>query len=176
LANQIRDHVKVFEDQSLDNRAGDNWEPLFAIASAAGEEWLKETMLAAQRMCRKDAQEMKSFGRYLLESLDRIIKAKREKLKLDPTERIFLKTLDLVNELNQDDEAPWKDSKFGELTARGLSKGLGGFEIRHRLKKYTKPSPAGTRRNILAASAEDGSLNRAKSCEDSERSILTIRD
>ena len=61
LADDIRDDVKVFEDESLDNRAGDNWEPLFAIASAAGEEWLKETMLAAQRMCRKDAQEMKSF-------------------------------------------------------------------------------------------------------------------
>ena len=84
LANQIRHDVKVFEDESLDNRAGDNWEPLFAIASAAGEEWLKETMLAARRMSRKDAQEMKSFGRYLLESLDRIIKAEREKLKPPP--------------------------------------------------------------------------------------------
>ena len=130
LANQIRGHVKVYEDQSLDNRAGDNWEPLFAIANAAGGEWLKETKLAAQRMCRKDAQEMKSFGRYLLESLDRIIKAEREKLKLPPDEKIFLKTLDLVKQLNRDDEAPWKDSKFGMLTARGLSKGLGGFEIK----------------------------------------------
>ena len=120
LANDIRDHVKTFENDSLDNRAGDNWGPLFAIASGAGEESLEKTMLAARRMSQKDAQEMKSFGRYLLESLDRIIVAKREKLELPPTENIFLRSLDLVNELNQDDEAPWKDGKSGELNSTAI--------------------------------------------------------
>lgn len=138
LANDIRDHVKTFENDSLDNRAGDNWGPLFAIASGAGEEWLEKTMLAARRMSQKDAQEMKSFGRYLLESLDRIIVAKREKLELPPTENIFLRSLDLVNELNQDDEAPWKDGKSGELNTRQLSTALGKFEI---TSKQVKEGP-----------------------------------
>ena len=51
-------------------------------------------------------------------------------MKLDPTKRIFLKTVDLVKELNRDDEAPWKDDKLGMLTARGLSMALGKFEIK----------------------------------------------
>ena len=61
LADDIRDHVKAFEDDTLENRAGDNWQPLFAIASAAGEEWLKKTTLAAQQIHRKDKQEMKKL-------------------------------------------------------------------------------------------------------------------
>ena len=73
---------------------------------------------------------MKSFGRYLLESLNRIIKAKREELNLPPTENIFLRSLDLIKQLNRDDEAPWKDSKSGMITARQLAQGLGGFEIK----------------------------------------------
>ena len=80
-------------------------------------------------MSQKDAQEMKSFGRYLLESLDRIIKAEREKLGLPPTEKIFLRSLELHNELNRDDEAPWKDGRPGELTTRKLSSELKRFEV-----------------------------------------------
>ena len=40
LANDIRAQVQLFRSQSdwLNNRAGDNWEPLFAIATAAGDE------------------------------------------------------------------------------------------------------------------------------------------
>lgn len=95
LADDIRDHVKMFKDESLDNRAGDNWQPLFAIAAAAGEEWLKEAKLDAQRISKKDAEEMKGFGRYLLECLDQIIQEKRKNENLEPTEKIFLRSLDL---------------------------------------------------------------------------------
>jgi len=123
LANDIRGHVKAFKDESLDNRAGDNWQPLFAIAAAAGEEWLQEAKLAAQRMSKRDAEEMKGFGRYLLESLDQIIQEKRKKENIEPTERIFLRSLDLCNELNQDQEAPWKDKPDG-IDALRLSKAL----------------------------------------------------
>ena len=118
--------VKTFRSELLGNRAGDNWQPLFAIAEAAGEAWLKETVQAAQQISR-----IKSFGRYLLESLGRIIAEKREKMNLAPTERIFLKSLDLVNELNQDKEAPWRDDKSaGGLTALQLSKALGAYDIK----------------------------------------------
>ena len=128
LANDIRGHVKAFKDESLDNRAGDNWQPLFAIAAAAGEEWLQEAKLAAQRISKKDAEEMKGFGRYLLESLDQIIQEKRKKENIEPTERIFLRSLDLCNELNQDQEAPWKDKPDG-IDALRLSKALKEYDI-----------------------------------------------
>jgi uncharacterized protein DUF3631/uncharacterized protein DUF3854 len=128
LANDIRGHVKAFKDESLDNRAGDNWQPLFAIAAAAGEEWLQEAKLAAQRISKKDAEEMKGFGRYLLESLDHIIQEKRKNTNLDPAERIFLRSLDLCNELNQDQEAPWKNKPDG-IDALRLSKALKQYDI-----------------------------------------------
>ena len=128
LANDIRGQVKAFKDESLDNRAGDNWQPLFAIAAAAGEEWLQEAKLAAQRISKKDAEEMKGFGRYLLESLDQIIQEKRKKENIEPTERIFLRSLDLCNELNQDQEAPWKDKPDG-IDALRLSKTLKEYDI-----------------------------------------------
>jgi putative DNA primase/helicase len=128
LANDIRGHVKAFKDESLDNRAGDNWQPLFAIAAAAGEEWLQEAKLAAQRISKKDAEEMKGFGRYLLESLDHIIQEKRKSTNLDPAERIFLRSLDLCNELNQDQEAPWKNKPDG-IDALRLSKALKQYDI-----------------------------------------------
>jgi putative DNA primase/helicase len=61
LANDIRARVKAFEsDDQLGNRAGDNWEPLFAIASAADEEWLAEAVAAAERMSGKDAHDAKT--------------------------------------------------------------------------------------------------------------------
>jgi hypothetical protein len=128
LANDIRSHVKAFRDESLENRAGDNWQPLFAIAAAAGEEWLQEAKLAAQRLSKKDAEEMKGFGRYLLESLDAIIQEKRKKENVEPTEKIFLRSLDLCNELNQDQEAPWKDKPDG-IDALRLSKALKEYDI-----------------------------------------------
>ena len=71
LANDIRAQVQLFRSTAdwLNNRAGDNWEPLFAIATAAGGEWLKATEAAALKMSRKAAQDSKSFGHYLLERL-----------------------------------------------------------------------------------------------------------
>jgi hypothetical protein len=50
-------------------------------------------------------------------------------VELPPTENIFAE-LDLVNELNQDDEAPWKDGKSGELNTRQLSTALGSSKSR----------------------------------------------
>ena len=71
---------------------------------------------------------MKGFGRYLLESLDQIIQEKRKKENIEPTEKIFLRSLDLCNELNQDQEAPWKDKPDG-IDALRLSKALKEYDI-----------------------------------------------
>ncbi len=86
-------------------------------AAAAGEEWLQEAKLAARRINKKDAQEMKGFGRYLLGSIDHIIQEKR---KTEHLEKVLAQArgalwgaCDLCNELNQDQEAPWKDKQDG---------------------------------------------------------------
>lgn len=61
-----------------------------------------------------------------LESLDQIIQEKRK--NIEPTERILLGSLDLCNELNQDQEAPWKDKPDG-IDALRLSKALKEYDI-----------------------------------------------
>jgi hypothetical protein len=62
-------------------------------------------------------------------------------MNLAPTERIFLKSVDLVNELNQDEEVPGHDDNSGGLTARRLSGELGKYEIKS--KKVQRGSDRG---------------------------------
>ena len=71
---------------------------------------------------------MKGFGRYLLESLDQIIQEKRKNENVEPTEKIFLRSFDLCNELNQDQEAPLKDKPDGIDPLR-LSKALKEYDL-----------------------------------------------
>jgi putative DNA primase/helicase len=134
VANDIRERVRVFQESDLlGNRADDNWSPLFAIADTAGEQWLKDAVQAATRMSRKDAQDIKSFGRYLLESLGRFIQAKREAKGLSPTEKVFLPTEDLLSPsigLNADKEAPWFAKSNDGLSANGLSNWLKVYDIK----------------------------------------------
>jgi hypothetical protein len=128
MANDIRERVKAYNlTDELGNRAGDNWDPLFAIASAAGENWLQ--------LVKKDAEEhvsgapdIKSFNKYLLESLRRIIVEKRReesksKNLFNSEKELFLPTQHhLLDELNADNEAPWKEKTkraFGPPIAQG---------------------------------------------------------
>jgi putative DNA primase/helicase len=131
LANDIRDRVRVFEESDLlGNRADDNWSPLFAIASTASEQWLRDATQTAERMSRKDAQDTKSFGRYLLESLDRIIQAKCES---SSDEKVFLSTENLLSPkigLNADKEAPWFVKSDQGLSANGLANVLKSYGIK----------------------------------------------
>ena len=135
LANEIRSSVQVFKLRAdwLSNRAGDNWEPLFAIATVAGDDWLKATEAAALTMSSKSAQDSKTFGHYLLERLGDIFAKRREELKheslLEPEERFFFKTKDLLPLLNADDEAPWREHKDQVLTAHKLGRELKEYDI-----------------------------------------------
>jgi putative DNA primase/helicase len=134
LANDIRDRVKTFEESDLlGNRADDNWNPLFAIADTAGDLWIKDATRAAKQMSRKDAQDTKSFGRYLLESLDRIIQAKRTASNLNSDEKVFLPTEDLLSPtigLNADKEAPWFAKSNDGLSAHGLALAIRPYGIK----------------------------------------------
>ena len=133
---------RVFESDLLENRAGDNWQPLMAIANAAGDDWVIEAAKAAQQMSKKDVQDSKSIGRYLLESLDKIIterrKEKREaaqgELGMPAQEaRLFLPTSDLLEKLNKDEEAPWRESEEGrkaELSPHRLAALLKKYDLR----------------------------------------------
>ena len=137
LANDIREKVRGFESDFLINRANDNWQPLRAIAHVAGQDLEREVEKAAMHMTSKDAQDSKSEGRYLLESLAEIVKTKREEQGVQPPENLFLRSLDLVNMLNSDLAAPWKDNNK-ELSAHRLGKILSGYEVKADQKRVEK--------------------------------------
>ena len=156
LANDIREQVRVFESDLLENRAGDNWEPLAAIANTAGDDWVIKTAQAAEHINSKDVQDSKSIGRYLLELIAQIINESRGEKRDDsqgpaqrelgvapkkriPTSKMFLPTSDLLAKLNDDDEAPWREDKKGaksELTARKLAALLKEYDVKSDQVRY----------------------------------------
>jgi hypothetical protein len=91
--------------EGLDDRAEDVWEPLFAIADAAGGDWPEKARNAALELMTGETREDYSLGIRLLADIKMII---------GPENSIF--TSDLLPALNQLDESPW-----GLLNGRPLS-------------------------------------------------------
>jgi len=103
----------------LNDRAGDNWLPLLAIAEVASGGWAKEAIEAAQNLSADEPDD--NFSVRLLAALQSIIQ--------DAGGEEFFLTSDLLAELNADEEAPWADWKSG-LTAAKLARELKEYGIR----------------------------------------------
>jgi hypothetical protein len=104
----------------LENRAGDNWQPLLAVPTpppAAHQEWVIETARAAAQMSKKDVADSGIAATSL--NPDRIIterrKEKERQRRVNWRSRRggtpFLPTTELLTELNKDEEGPWKESQ-----------------------------------------------------------------
>jgi len=111
----------------LNDRASDNWEHLFHIASVAGDDWLKKATDAALAISGVNVeQENKSLGIELLEDIQNIFDNKY-KNSSDIT------TVELIEALCVDDEAPWATyNKYGKdpkITARNLGELLKPYGI-----------------------------------------------
>ena len=107
---------------ALDDRAADGWEPLFAIADAAGAAWPQRARDAAETLQGdKEAAEASSGVRLLAD-----IQAGSG--KLGSKEAVF--TADLLEYLNALEESPWGDWHGHELGARWLARLLKPYGIR----------------------------------------------
>jgi hypothetical protein len=102
----------------LPDRAADAWEPLLAIADAAGGTWPARARAAAV-VLHASRQQDDSLGLRLLSDVRLIFEARG-------VERIF--TFDLIAALEGDEEGPWASVRF-PLTPHRLSKLLLPFEI-----------------------------------------------
>jgi hypothetical protein len=102
----------------LPDRAADAWEPLLAIADAAGGTWPARARRAAI-VLHASRQQDDSLGLRLLSDVRVIFEARG-------SERIF--TFDLIAALEADDEGPWASVRF-PLTPHRLGKLLQPFEI-----------------------------------------------
>lgn len=105
---------------SLHDREQDNWEPLLAIASVAGDVWLQRAVHAAQKISGISEQST-SIGVELLTDLECVI----DNIRSDR-----ISTADLLAGLCKDQEKLWATYNRGtQMTARQLSNRLREFGI-----------------------------------------------
>lgn len=101
------------------DRDADVWEPLLAIADAAGGDWPRRTRVTAVTLVTHSKAGTPSLGVRLLSDLKTIF-ANRETLF---TEQI-------LERLNQMEEAPWGDLRGKPLDSRGLSRMLSKYGVK----------------------------------------------
>ena len=105
---------------ALGDRAQDNWEPLLAIATCAGHDWVERATAAALDLS-GIADAAQSAGNELLADIQRVFETKR-------VEKIT--TADLITVLIEDAESAWATWNRGKpLTPRQLAKQLSGYGI-----------------------------------------------
>lgn len=127
IARWAADNGEAFEaarpvlPESLENRAGDNAEPLLAIADLAGGRWPAEARHAILQLIGA-ATESSSVGEELLSAI---------KIAFEGTVHDRLGTTELLRSLNGDAEARWATYARGkEMTPRQLARRLAAFGIK----------------------------------------------
>jgi hypothetical protein len=121
----VTDVTVVTVPETLNDRAADGWEPLLAIADAAGGHWPARARAAAIALTAGDDEQV-SVGIRLLGDI-------RDVFELEP----HLPTAELLRRLHELDAAPWDDWYGKPLTARALAKILGPYRIVPSLKRVS---------------------------------------
>ena len=104
----------------VEDRNADMWEPLLAVADAAGGHWPETARVSSVSLVSLAQERTPSLGIKLLED----IKAVFDELEVDR-----ITTVDLLEKLNGMEESPWGDLKGKPLDSRRLSRMLGEYEI-----------------------------------------------
>ena len=107
--------------EELSDRAQDNWEPLLAIASCAGDEWLNRATAAALKLS-ASSDEKTSTSNDLLADIKTVLFA---------WDRPTVKTQELIDKLNGDADMGWNTYNRGKpMTPRQLAKLLDPYGIK----------------------------------------------
>jgi hypothetical protein len=107
---------------ALNDRAADIWEPLFALADIAGEDWPQLAREAAEGLS-KDPHDGNAMGSLLLDIFVIFIESGSEKLF----------TFEILDWLNHRLHRPWAESRNGrEVTDLWLAKQLRPYDIKSR--------------------------------------------
>ena len=105
--------------EGIEDRDADVWEPLIAIADAAGGEWPEAARRAAVHLTKAGAEETVTSGVELLQHIQE---------SFEGEDRITTKTL--LERLINREESPWADIRGKALNDRSLAQRLKGFDIR----------------------------------------------
>jgi len=121
-AEQVADQVAGAEPAmpaGITDRPADVWEPLLAVADAAGGDWPERARAACvELVCNSATSSTASLGVRLLADL-RLVFGDEAQL---PTDEVLRRLLAL-------DEAPWTDLRGRPLDARGLARRLKAFGV-----------------------------------------------
>lgn len=104
----------------ITDRPADVWEPLLAIADAAGGDWPDRSRAACTAIVTASADRAISLGVRLLADT---------RIVFDNDDRETIPTKDLLRLLCDLEESPWSDLRGGPLTARYASKLLKAYGI-----------------------------------------------
>ena len=102
----------------IEDRAADAWEPMLAIAEAAGGDWPKLARAACRALSESADDADEDLGTTLLQDIRQIFTDAHES---------FLPSKVLVRALREIEESPWGDD---ELTASKLAKDLKAFGVK----------------------------------------------
>lgn len=117
----VADLADVEPDLPAEDRAADVWEPLVAVADAAGGDWSDRARKACQVLTDAGDPSEATLGERLLADLHDVF---------GTSDQLF--TTRLLDGLHKLDEAPWGDWFGHPLNARGLAKLLRPYGIKSR--------------------------------------------
>jgi hypothetical protein len=138
----VHRHRKALEaaepETGVDDRAHDCWEPLCAIADAAGGDWPARARKAAKLLTDDAVHATASGSGQLLEDLARVFGSNQ-----------VMPTAAILAALHAIEEAPWNDIYGKALDARGLAERLKPYGVRSRQVRAGEASLKGYRRDDL---------------------------
>jgi hypothetical protein len=115
-------HARPELPAELDDRAQDSWEPLFAIADLAGDDWPERARRAAIELSTGDEREDDSLTVQLLRDIYAVFAANGDDGRL--------RTSTLLEGLHAIEESPWLDYHGKPLSANALSRLLRPYRIK----------------------------------------------
>ena len=125
-------HVEPEMPPGVIDRAAECWEPLFAIADAAGGSWPRRARQAAVGLITGARDDLVSPGVELLAHIQDAFGAEQAL----PTEQ-------LLQRLHERPESPWRDIRGKPLDDRGLARRLKPFGIRSKVIRHADRTPRG---------------------------------
>lgn len=178
--NQLRDRLAAWADEvrkrvpnrpdipaGVEDRSADVWEPLLAVADAAGGRWPERARKSAVSLVSLAKADTPSLGVRLLADLRQIF-----------GERDVMSTASIIEALNNLDEAPWADLRGAPLDAKHLANLLRAYGITPKqvrignstLKGYTRKDLWDAWSRYLPPHDVENSApsQRAAECETSE--------
>ena len=156
-------HARPNMPDVLDDRTQDNWEPLLAIASCAGDAWLTRAFKAALVLS-GNTSGSQSASNELLSDIEAVFQAKR-------TEK--LSTADLITALLEDEENAWATYNRGRpLAPRQLGRMLSGYGIQSKTFRFGLD----TRKGYELAQFTDAFARYVHDTPEIKRNTVTIAE